>query len=118
MREGVPRLLLAFTAVVAIGIVCLVVKDYVQEKKAPPPADNSPTVESNAKTPPKKNSAEIKRSRRFSTNAATTQDAGDEMERPLVREELGNVGRKATLTNGEIASSQAEGEEGAIDQAN
>src|SRR5690242_4268910 len=40
------------------------------------------------------------------------------MERPLVREELGNVGRKAILTDGETATSQAEGEEEAIDQAN
>jgi hypothetical protein len=117
MREGVPRLLLAFTAMVAIGIICLVIKDYVQEKKAPPPADNSPTVESKAKTPPKKNSAEIKRSRIFSTNATTAEDAGDEMEKPLVRDELGNVGRKAILANGEIASSQAEDEEEAVDQA-
>ena len=117
MREGVPRILLAFTAMVAIGIICLVVKDYVQEKKAPPPADNSPTVESKAKTPPKKNSAEIKRSRMFSTKAATAEDAGDEMETPLIRDELGNVGRNAILANGEIASSQTEGEEEAIDQA-
>jgi hypothetical protein len=121
MREGVPRFLLALTAIVAIGIICLVIKDHVQEKEDQPPAGtNSATAQSNASTPRKKISAEIKRTRMFATNAgATAQAGGDEMEKPLISDEFGNAGAKAKLANAKRVSAQAgQGEEAAMDQNN
>lgn len=70
MREGIPRPLLALTAVVVVAAICLGVRDYVQKKQASPTASTSTAVQPNAIGLPKKaTSAKTRRVRISATEA-------------------------------------------------
>ena len=111
--NAMPRLLLALTGIVAIGVISIGIKDYVKhQKEAQPPAStHSPTVlHSNAITDPKKaTSAKTGRARMPASEAnapATAEAAADDMEKPLISEEFAKAGAKVKADGDEVEAAK------------
>jgi hypothetical protein len=119
MTERVPRSLLALTVIVVVVALYVGVKDYVQQKNAPPQASTStPTVvDSNAKTVEKKTtSARTRRTRMHATErhaAATGQVAPDASEKSRINEESSSAAPHQVVndnaSNTVMAADDAEG---------
>lgn len=101
MDEGVPRVLLALTVIVAVAAISLAIKDRFQEKNAKPPA-STVSVPSNPITQRKKISANSARTRM----PATTQTGTDDVANPIF-----------VNTPKGVSSQAAEGEVAATDQS-
>jgi hypothetical protein len=105
-----PRIFVALTAIVAIAAISLAIKDYVQQNNAPAASTNSVTVVAPEPTtaPQKSTPKKTKRARSSPTEANPTEEAraaADEVEKPLVGDELGNA--RANAIDGEETSNSA-----------
>jgi hypothetical protein len=79
MNEGIPRVLLALTVIVAVGTISLAIKDHFQEKKEQSPTSGTPiAIKSDATTARKKISVKTK-----ARTAPSPQDAEDDVAKPI-----------------------------------
>jgi cytoskeletal protein RodZ len=122
MPETMPRWLVALAGIIAIVVICVGIKDLVQEKKAKSSADTSAaTVGSNTTTNPKKSASTKTRNARTSSARAnarrSAQAAADNAERTLISEEFAKIGPKAkvVIDNGLNTMSTRNDEEAAMD---
>jgi hypothetical protein len=102
MPETVPRWLITLAGIIAIVVICVGIKDYVQGKKAKSEATTSTAtaVDSNGKSVAKKTaSAKISQARMSPTEAkspATAQAAANSVEKQL-NEELAKANSKSII---------------------
>lgn len=112
-RTTVTRIALALAGVVAVGIISLGIKDYVQQKKSQSESTSAPTVAyANTKTAGKKTtsaSAKIRRARGSATEAnaaAVEQAAAENMENSLTSEEFPRAGAKTMRVMGSAPNTE------------
>src|SRR5215467_135741 len=127
MSEGLPRLLLTLTLLVAAGVLFLGIKDYIQQKnpKPSPSVSTSTLVDSKTEAAQKKTtSLKARRARTSTTEAdvhATAQAAADDTEKPLIRKESPKTGGKGVLANNDESNAVTaanQDQEAAIGQDN
>ena len=97
--EILTRPMVALAAVIAIVALALGIEDYVEQQNAKAPAGTvTPTLEHTKSTRPKKTTS-AKRAYMSATEATAekSQNAADEMEKPLISEESSDAGAKASI---------------------
>jgi len=103
MTERVPRSLLALTVIVVVVALYVGIKDYVQQKNAPPHLGTSTpiAVDSNPKTVEKKTtSAKTRRTRAAERHAAATAQAEpDAGEKSRINEESSSAGQDQVVSD-------------------
>lgn len=109
-RIAVTRFVLALSGIIAVGIISLSIKDYVQQRKAKPESTSPPAVYSNAQNVEKKKTisatAKIRRARlspteaHASARAQTASGPGNLIaERSLTSEKSATASAKAIGVN-------------------
>jgi len=102
MPETLPRPLLVLVAIVAIVVVVIGVKDYIQRQSKATPSDtpSSTVVNPKAIKAKKTTSAKTKRAGTSATEAhlaAKAQAVPDDMEKPFISQEFANAGTNAIV---------------------
>lgn len=102
MNEGIPRVLLALTVIVAVGTISLAIKDHFQEKKEASPASSTPiSIPSDTATARKKTSAKTR-----ARIPATSQAAEDDVAKPIFVNAPNREGAAQAAQLGEAAMDQ------------
>jgi hypothetical protein len=105
MNEGLPRLLLALTLLVAAIVFFFGIKDYFQQKNPKPvtsPSTPDVVVPNTVDVQKKTTSLKTRRARISATEADAhggTQAAADDTVKPLIRKDSANSGAKEIVAN-------------------
>jgi hypothetical protein len=122
MPETMPRWLIALAGIIAVVVIFVGIRDYVQEKKARPPASTSSSTVVGPNAVLKRNASAKTRQARISASRAnartSSQTAADNAERTLISEEFAKTGPKAKvlIDNAPNTMSTRDDEEAAMEQ--